>query len=320
VVPNSLVRLDPHTLKPTAVFPIGSAPDTVLSSGGYLWVMHHVLRDTDSDVTRNAGDHTITRVDPSTGEVTVLGGGLAPCGIAADPSGDVWVANCFVTGSERTANVVRIDAESLEFEATWPVPSGDGFFRGLVYGGGSLWVSDIASPSPPAPFKVTQLDPHTGALRSIPIEDFGTALAWSEGYGDLWIDHFVLGSLSRLHPATGAVTTTSKVALNPVSPIVDGDTVWVGDWSIPQLVRIPAVGVGEPRKVSLPTVSAPIDLRSAVWQVDAGAGAVWAATPRLGAVWRIDPRDDTVTRIPMPYPPGGVAADSDAVWVTIRGD
>jgi class 3 adenylate cyclase len=321
VVPNSLVRLDPHTLEPTAVFPIGSAPDRVVSSGGYIWVMHHVLRDTASDAPRNAGDHTITRVDPSTGEVTVLGGGLAPCGLTADPSGDVWVANCFVSGSERTANVVRIDAVSLDFEATWPVPSGDGFFRGLVYGGGSLWLSAVAGNDvPPPPFSVTQLDPQTGAQRSIGIEHFGAPLAWSEGYGDLWIDHFELGTLTQLHAATGAITTTGKVTSNPVSPIVDGDTVWVGDWSSPQVVRIPAVGSGEPRTVPLPTESTPPGFRSAVWQVDAGAGAVWAATPRLGAVWKIDPKDDAVTRIPMPYPPAGIAADSDAVWVTVRGD
>ncbi len=130
VVPNSLVRLDPNTLEPTAVFPIGSGADTVISSGGYLWVVHHVLRDTESAAVRDAGDHTITRVDPSTGQVTVLGGGLSPCGLTADPSGDVWVANCFASGSGRTANVVRIDAASLEFEATWPVPTVDGPIRG----------------------------------------------------------------------------------------------------------------------------------------------------------------------------------------------
>ena len=277
------------------------------------------LRHTGTGETRNAGDHTITRVDPSTGEVTVLGGGLAPCGLTTDPSGDVWVANCFASGSGGTANVVRIDGESLEFEATWPVPSGDGFFRGLVYGGGSLWVADIfGGVIPPSPFSVTELDPQTGTRRSIPMEHYGGPLAWSEGYGDLWIAHFELGTLSQLHAATGMVMTTSKVAVNPVSPIVDGDTVWVGDWSYPQVVRIPAVGAGDARTVSLPIENSEWGFESAVWQVDAGAGAVWAASPRLGAVWKIDPSDNAVTRIPMPYPPGGIAAEGDAVWVTVR--
>ena len=319
VVPNSLVRLDPNTLEPTDVFPIGSGADTVISSGGYLWVVHHVLRDSESAAVRDAGDHTITRVDPSTGQVTVLGGGLSPCGLTADPSGDVWVANCFASGSGRTANVVRIDAASLEFEATWPVPSVDGPIRALVYGGGSLWLSDVFSGEiPPPPYSVTQLDPQTGVPSSIAIEHFGAQLAWSEGYGDLWIAHFDLGTLSQLHAATGENVMTGKVAINPVSPIVDGDTVWVGDWSRPQVVRIPAVGAGEARTISLPAEN--VGLHSVVWQVDAGAGAVWAASPRLGMVWKIDPDDDAVTRIPMPYPPGGVAADADAVWVTVRDD
>ena len=95
-----------------------------------------------SGALRNAGDRTLTRVDPSTGKATVVGGGLAPCGLAADPSGDVWVANCFEPGSGQTANIVRVDAKTLAFKATWPVPGGHGFYRGLAYGGGSIWVSD----------------------------------------------------------------------------------------------------------------------------------------------------------------------------------
>jgi class 3 adenylate cyclase len=99
VLPNSLGRIDPSTLEPTDVVPIGAAPDRVVVAGGFVWVTHYVLRDTDSASLRNAGDRTLTRIDPSTGDVVVVGGGLAPCGLAADPSGDVWVANCFASGA-----------------------------------------------------------------------------------------------------------------------------------------------------------------------------------------------------------------------------
>ena len=92
--------------------------------------------------------------------------------MTADPSGDVWVANCFASGGAPTANVVRIDADSLEFESTWPVPGGEGFLRGLVYGGGSLWVGEVtggdAPPSPP--YGVLQVDPATGSRRSIALD------------------------------------------------------------------------------------------------------------------------------------------------------
>ena len=158
VLPNSLVRIDPSTLKPTDVVPIGDAPDHLVVAGGFVWVMHHVLRDTDSADLRNAGDRTLTRFDPSTREVKIVGGGLAPCGLTADPSGDVWVANCFASEAGPAANVVRVDAATLDFEATWPVPPGEGFFRGLAYGGGSLWVSDVFGPiGLPKRHKVTQV-------------------------------------------------------------------------------------------------------------------------------------------------------------------
>jgi hypothetical protein len=45
---------------------------------------------------------------------------------------------------------------------------------------------------------------------------------------------------------------------------------------------------------------------------------VAAVGVRPDEAWRIDPETDAVTRIPMPYLPSGVAADDDAVWVTVR--
>jgi class 3 adenylate cyclase/streptogramin lyase len=316
VLPNSLVRIDPSTLQATEVVPIGSGADLIVSAGGYLWITHYVLRDIDSAALRDAGDRTLTRVDPTKGDVTTVGGGLAPCGLEADPSGDVWVANCFASGGP-TANVVRIDATTLEFEATWPVPPGDGFVRGLAYGGGSLWVSEIAGggDSPPEPpHTVMQVDAQTGEQQSIRLPNPGTPLAWSGGYGDLWICSFPLGSVMRVHTATRDVEVIEGVAFGPTSPVVDGDAVWVGDWDEPQLVRLSAVGSRRPRTISLP-----VQNRDAgVWRVAAGAGHVWATTPRDGALWRVDPKTNEVTRIAIPHLPTGITADGDDVWVAVR--
>ena len=310
------MRFDPKTLKPVAVYPVGDGPDLVLSSGGYLWVTHYVRRDSGSSAVRNSGDRTLTRVNPATGQVTVVGGGLAPCGLAADPSGDVWVANCFA-GAARNDNIVRIDATTLSFKKTWPVPSREGYFRGLVYGGGSLWISDALGLSDYPQFTVTRIDPETGERHPTPIDGPAGAMAWSEGYGDLWMNDFNSGAVSRLDPSTGRIKTFPKVAVNPVSLAVDGDTVWVGDWSKGQVVRVPAVGPGKRLAVVLP--GAPFGFPSAVWEVDAGAGSVWAAAPRFHALYRIDPKTNAVTRIPVPYLPSGVAADDNAIWVTVRG-
>jgi class 3 adenylate cyclase/streptogramin lyase len=315
VVPNSLVRIDPSTLEPTDVVPIGDEPDMVVAAGGFVWVTHHVLRDIDSGVLRNAGDRTLTRVDPSTGDAAVVGGGLAPCGLTADPSGDVWVANCFASGSSPKANVVRIDASTLDFEATWPVPAGKGFYRGLAYGGGSLWVSEVGgADNPPQRHTLTEVDPRTGAQQSIRLTDEAEPLAWSEGYGDLWMSNFLDGKVSRMHAATRVVETVDIVA-NPAFLVVDGDVVWVPDWANPRVVRLPAVGSGKPRTVSLPV----INRTAGVWNVAAGAGAVWATTPRDGALWRIDPETNDVTRITVAHWPTWVTVGADALWLSVRG-
>ncbi len=314
VVPNSLVRLDPESLKPTSVVPIGDAPDLVVAAGGFLWITHHVLRDTPSSALRNAGDRTLTRVDPSTSDAVTVGGGLAPCGLAADPSGDVWVANCFSSGHESSANVVRVDATTLEFKATWPLPTGMGFFRGLAYGGGSLWASGI--PAVDHPPTVTRIDPQTGARRSIRISEPAPPIAWSDGYGDLWMSIFDFRALGRLHAATGRLERIDDVATNPAFLVVVGDTVWVGDWAGPWVVRLNAVGPPNRRYVFLPARHVP----AGVWGVAASADSIWATTPRDGALWRINPKTNGVTRISMPYLPTGVTTTPDAVWVTVRSE
>jgi streptogramin lyase len=319
VLPNSLVRIDPKTLKPTDVVPIGDAPDLVVLAGGFVWVTHWILRDTPSGAIRNAGDRTLTRIDPSTGEAKVVGG-LAPCGLAADPSGDVWVANCLPPGSGGGTNVVRVDAATLKFDATWPVPGDPGFYRGLAYGGGSLWASDVFGEfnDRRTHYTVTQIDPQTGTYRSIPLaRPTDSALAWSEGYGDLWMSNFGVGSVSRLHAESNVVDKIDGVATNPGHLVVDGDVVWVADWSAPQVVRMRAVGPPRPRGVLL-RVKTPA--AAGVWNVAAGAGAIWATAARDRTLWRIDRKTNAVKRIPMRYWPTGVAADDDGVWVTVRPD
>ena len=315
MLPNSLVRIDPHTLQPTQVARIGRDPDLVVVAGGFVWVTHRILAYTGPDTPFNGGDRTLTRIDPSTGEVKTVGG-LAPCGLAADPSGDVWVANCFVSGSGPVTNVVRVDARTLEFEPTWRVPPGDGYFRGLAYGGGWLWVADTSGAAADHD-RVARLDPRTGYQRLIQLDRHAGWLAWSEGYGDLWMNDFGAGSVSRMHAATGNVETSDSIGRNPGTIVVEGDSVWVGDWNLPQVVRLAAVGTGRPRRVSLPWRS--VLGYAGVTTVAAGAGSVWATVPSDRAVWRIDPRTSHPTRIALPYAPWGVAAGDDDIWVVVRG-
>jgi len=312
LLPTSLVRLDPETLEPTQVVRIGPRADLVVVAGGYVWITHGLLRYTEDDVLRDAGDRTLTRVDPSTGEARVVGGGLAPCGLASDPSGDVWVANCFASGTG--ANVVRVDATTLHFEATWPVPDGDGYYRGMAYGGGALWIADASGAGDVRRVNITQLNPRTGARRSIALPRHASALAWSEGYGDLWLTNFADSSVSRLNAETEEPKTFASVGESPGALAVEGDAVWVGDWNAPAVLRLPAVGTKRLERIALPLTARPGGITS----VAAGAGGIWAAVPDDRAVWRIDPKTNRPTRIGLQYHPWGVAVGDDGVWAVLR--
>jgi DNA-binding SARP family transcriptional activator/streptogramin lyase len=312
VLPTSLVRLDPETLEPTQVVKIGPRADLVVAAGGYVWVTHGSLRYT-SDGLRNAGDRALTRVDPSTGEARVVGG-LAPCGLTADPSGDVWVANCFASG--QSATVVRVDAKTLEFERTRLFPPTDGYYRGMAYGGGSLWVADVSGGAVQGR-GLRKLDPGArDSRRLIRLERHANALAWAEGYGDLWMTNFDDRSVSRMHPETREVTAFESVAENPGALVVQGDSVWAGDWNTPAVVRLPAFGAGPPRPVSLDVTVQ----RAGVTSVAADAGAVWATLPDDHAVWRIDPKTNRAKRIALGYYPWGVAVGDDGIWVVVRAN
>ena len=317
VLPNSVVRLNPKTLTPVQVVRVGDAPDLIVRAGGYLWVTHHILRAV-SGLIDNRGDRTLTRVNPATGQVRVVGNGLAPCGLSADPPGAVLVANCFPSASRQESTITRVDARTLKFTGTWNVAGSTGFFRGVGYGGRWVWTDGVADDGR----SVIRINPRTGAKRSIPVARNPGAFAWSARYRDLWINNYGWGSLTRLHPKNDASAVTRIVAPEPVFPVIAGDSVWVGDWALPRVERVALSGSQRPQNVRLLRTRPPAviaDSNRGVWNIAAGAGYVWATTPRFGALWRIDPRTDAVKRIDLPYYPTGVTANRSGVWVTVRG-
>jgi streptogramin lyase len=123
-------------------------------------------------------------------------------------------------------------------------------------------------------------------------------------------------SVLRLHAETGEVTPFESVAKkNPGPLVVREDSVWFGDWNVPEVVRLPTVGSGPPRHLSLDVHTRPAGVTS----VAAGAGAIWATVPDDHAVWRIDPKTNRARRIEVGYYPWGVAVGDDGIWVATRG-
>jgi streptogramin lyase len=165
--------------------------------------------------------------------------------------------------------------------------------------------------------QVTELDPQPHRRRRIQLDRHANALAWSEGYGDLWMTNFDYHSVSRLHAETGKVKPFESVAkMNPGPLVVEDDSVWFGDWNVPEVVRLPAVRSGPPLHVPLRVKVQ----RAGVTSVAAGAGAIWATVPDDHAVWRIDPRTNRATRIEIGYYPWGVAVSDDGIWVATRAN
>ena len=309
VVPNSLVRLNPRTLKPVQVVPVGDTPDLVVAAGGYIWVTHHILRDKSYGDIVDTGDRTLTRVNPRTGHARVLGNGIAPCGISADPPGAVLVANCFPPAWHQASIIDRVDAKTLKFTGTWKVGGDTGFFRGVGHGGDWVW-TDGASPN-----TVVRIDPRTDGKQTIRVGRNGGAFAFASAHGDVWVNNTFPGGLTRLNPKNGASSVFDTAASEPDSPTIAAGTVWAGDWLSPHVERLEISGSHTSRSIRLP-VRYPY---AGVWDVAVGAGYVWATTPRDGALWRINPRTDHVKRISMPYLPTGVTANAGGVWVTVRG-
>jgi hypothetical protein len=110
------------------------------------------------------------------------------------------------------------------------------------------------------------------------------------------------------------VKTHKTVSKHPGYLVVQGDSVWVGDWNKPDVVRLPAVGSGRPRQIALPVTTRP----AGVTTLAAGAGYIWATVPDDHAVWRIDPKTGHATRIGLRYYPRGVAVTDDGIWVSLR--
>jgi class 3 adenylate cyclase/streptogramin lyase len=306
VVATSLVRIDPATNEVTDVVKIEDEPDLVVATRDYLWVAHHVFRRPSAAVRRAL----LSRVDMRTREVTVVGGGLAPCGLTADPSGDVWVASCTATVGRVETTIVRVDADTLEFKDFISAPPILRiFFRGLAYGGGSLWIGDPNEDSFGRQ-KVTRIDLDTRRSRSIRVGSRPADLAWARGY--LWVPNYYSSSVSRIGGASNSVETVEDIH-RPFRIAITTDAVWVGGLDSGQRIsRIDPESFRYDGAVILA-----VKRESGVFSLAAGEGSVWATTPGDSALWRVDPTTNQAQRIALKYRPTGVAVGGGAVWVAI---
>jgi hypothetical protein len=323
VVPNSLVRLDPHSGKIVSVKPVGVEPGPIAVTPSAIWTV-------------NFGDRTVSRYDLRNHHVDQKGGPPPrPYSIVADHDGNVWVSGeasiiwRIARGSGGTA------AGPLYFSHTKTIRLPRPGAGSLALGGGYLWV--IVGPYTAAgDNRITQVSLASGQpVRSWQLEGDTVAIAFGDGAA--WVSTNSAGE-GRLYAIRPGAPRPQLVHLGndfgalplPLAIAVGEGGVWVITWGTNG-----GIGPGSPQELievdpdTLQVVKQRRFFGRGLWALAAGGGSIWVAAssnsrPLNSSVIQLDPRRDRI-RIIRTIPVGSpnhaitcyIAATNDAVWVTV---
>ena len=289
VRPNSVAVIDPGSNDVIASIPVGTRPRATAVAAGSIWVV-------------NAGDRTVSRIEPRRREVlrSIGAPGSAPLGSIAGGGGSVWlgsgVTHLAVSRIDpaydavvRTVSLGRVSFASTFGTLGLPVAFGEGF----------VWAA--ASPTG----TLARLDPRTMLVT----ERFDVAIepaALAVGAGSVWVSSERRPVVVRLDPETGDVVRIA-VAAEPRALVVGESAVWVAAYGDDVVSKIDVVD----QSVTTIRVGA-MPLALAV-----GAGSVWIACGD-GTVRRIDAGAEEVTAtIEVGGTPMAVAFANGAVWTAV---
>ena len=321
VVPNSLVRLDPRSGKPTVVVPVGVEPGPIAFTPTAIWTVNH-------------GDRTVSRYDLRTHRVQTRGGfPHQPYDVVADMGGNVWVSSKTPIVTRLAAGVGGTSAGPLypSKAATISVP-GPGVGHEAL-GAGYVWaiVGPLTYPAPGLPRReddrLSLIDMQSDRVASsMRLRRSTTSIAF--GYGSAWIGAYDAGG-SWLAIISAGSTKPEWIRLlrgdscgSPYDPgpygaplvATGAGSVWVltcGQSNQQQLIKVDP----ETHRIVKRTSVSNLDPASFL---AVGAGSVWLAGD---AVSEVDPVTDKVVRtIPVggrTKTPCGIAATRDAVWVAV---
>ena len=321
VVPNSLVRLDPRSGKPTVVVPVGVEPGPIAFTPTAIWTVNH-------------GDRTVSRYDLRTHRVQTRGGfPHQPYDVVADMAGNVWVSSKTPIVTRLAAGVGGTSAGPLypSKAATISVP-GPGVGHEAL-GAGYVWaiVGPLTYPAPGLPHReddrLSLIDMQSDRVASsMRLRRSTTSIAF--GYGSAWIGAYDAGG-SWLAIISAGSTKPEWIRLlrgdscgSPYDPgpygaplvATGAGSVWVltcGQSNQQQLIKVDP----ETHRIVKRTSVSNLDPASFL---AVGAGSVWLAG---ASVSEIDPVTTKVVRtIPVggrTKTPCGIAATRDAVWVAV---
>ena len=284
VVPNSVAVVDAKASRVSGDILVGSNPIAVAAGAGGIWVA-------------NADDGTVTHIDPKTRKVVSMIGIGADVSDIAVGYGAVWVADgndgtiteidprqnavqgtihlgaqdeltpnpvfSIATGlgsvwATRGTHLVRIDPETAEPTASFPIPSP----VSLAVGEGAVWVATQDE-------RLLRLDPRTGKpIGSLPLP--AEPLATVVGSGSVWVS-FGLGhgEIWSVDPATVIQNNTWTSESPPIDLAAGRGSVWAAEYG------------GTIRRIDIRTGKATttrIGLGPQALAVD--SRGVWVAVPR----------------------------------------
>ena len=321
VVPNSLVRLDPRSGKPTVVVPVGVEPGPIAFTPTAIWTVNH-------------GDRTVSRYDLRTHRVQTRGGfPHQPYDVVADMAGNVWVSSKTPIVTRLAAGVGGTSSGPLypSMAQTIRVP-GPGVGHEAL-GAGYVWaiVGPLTYPAPGLPRReddrLSLIDMQSDRVASsMRLRRSTTTIAF--GYGSAWIGTYDAGG-SWLAIISAGSTKAEWIRLvrgdscgPPYDPgpygaplvATGAGSVWVltcGQTDQQQLIKVDP----ETHRIVKRTSVSNLDPASFL---AVGAGSVWLAG---ASVSEIDPVTTKVVRtIPVggrTKTPCGIAATRDAVWVAV---
>ena len=223
---------------------VGSSPAGIAVGDGSVWVT-------------NAGDGTVMRIDPGTGDVTAeMPVGTAPSGVAFG-DGALWITDSI------TAELIRLDPTSGEQVVDLPRRPA---LRRCLHAGRRV---GRGSPGRGRPRRSHRRSPDLTV--TLPYKEVGNGpSAVLSAFGSIWVTNHLDGTVSRVEPSTAAVQATIPVGEGPSALAEAGGSIWVANESEGSITPIdPASSTSDP----------PVQVGSAAVSLvaEADGGPLWLA-------------------------------------------
>ena len=154
----------------------------------------------------NLESDSVSRIDPATGETTLITGMSGPARVAVG-EGAVWVSN---SDADTVTRITDAGERTEDVSGVGSVP------RGVEVAGGSVWVAAAESDH------VARINPETLEVEdTVPVGNEPRTIDFGLGY--LWVTNGKSGSVSRIDPQTLDTLEVQGIGPSPEAVAIDED-------------------------------------------------------------------------------------------------